>query len=53
MKNKNSKAYRETYQKWMEKQTEINRVEALLKILVSDADELKQQLDEYRRQQNG
>ncbi|MEJ6485396.1 hypothetical protein N0Y54_29495 [Nostoc punctiforme UO1] len=50
MKIKDSKAYRETYQQWMDKQTEINKTEARLTDLEREAAELKQQIDNYKQQ---
>lgn len=53
MKIKNSKEYREIYQKWMDKQSEINATEDLLSELEKQATELKQQLDNYKCQKHG
>ncbi|MEG4577972.1 hypothetical protein QUA56_35800 [Microcoleus sp. N3A4] len=50
VKIKDSKAYRETYQQWMDKQTEINKTEARLTDLEREAAELKQQIDNYKQQ---
>ncbi|MEG4028144.1 MULTISPECIES: hypothetical protein [unclassified Microcoleus] len=52
MKSKDSKAYREVYQQWMEKQAEINRLEIQLAALEREATNLKQQLDNYKQQKS-
>lgn len=52
MKIANSKNYREIYQKWMEKQAEINQLETQLSNLEKEATDLKKQLDNYKRQKN-
>ncbi|NQE35202.1 hypothetical protein [Microcoleus asticus] len=50
MKIKDNKAYRETYQKWMDKQAEINTTEEKLTNLEKEATELRQQLENYKQQ---
>lgn len=50
MKIQNIKAYRETYEKWMEKQTQISIMETQLSKLEKEATKLKNQLNEYRQQ---
>ncbi|MEG4160449.1 hypothetical protein QUA06_28170 [Microcoleus sp. POL8_C6] len=52
VKSKDSKAYREVYQQWMEKQAEINRLEIQLAALEREATNLKQQLDNYKQQKS-
>ncbi|MEG4583434.1 hypothetical protein QUA71_28080 [Microcoleus sp. MON1_C5] len=48
--SESNKVYRETYQKWMEKQTEINKLEAQLNKLQREASELWQQVEKHKRE---
>lgn len=48
--NNDNKTYREIYQKWMDKQAEINKVEAQLSKLQREASQLWQQLDKHKRE---
>lgn len=45
----NINEYRETYQKWLEYQAEINSLESRLILLKTESEKLAQQITDYKR----